>query len=227
MRRQSDLSDIYGVKKLKSNPLEADNDTAETGFRHSDSYHRFFRGYTEIRREKANGKIGVERYYTQPWIVNTASAQAYWMIRLMYGMLLYFSVSIYIWAMCQDILSNRMWFVAIPGVLAIVFLVLLTVTIFNYVTVHKKMTLWEHESSTNQLKLFSRISSGCLVLVAVVKLVCLLIYRENIGGELKSIVAVLISAVFAVALYFMEREVVYTKVPNHTILPEGEAHEIW
>ena len=44
MRRQSDLDDIYGVKRIRSNPLDKDNDVAETGFRHSDAYHRYFRG---------------------------------------------------------------------------------------------------------------------------------------------------------------------------------------
>ena len=96
MRRQSDLDDIYGVKQIKSNPLDRDNEVPEIGFRHSDTYHRYFRGYTEIRREKPNGGYRVDRYYTQPWIVSTAPVRDYWLTRLMYAVLVILSWGLYL-----------------------------------------------------------------------------------------------------------------------------------
>lgn len=226
MRRQSDLTDIYGVKQKKSNPLERNNDSAETGFRHSDSYHRFFRGYTEIRRVKPNGRIGVERYYTQPWIVNAASDRVYWLNRLMYVSLVLLSVTAYIWAMCLPLDSNRAWFVALPGVAAVLLLFLLGVVVLNYLVMRRKMTLWDFETSTKRLKTVSLLASGCMAATAAAKVGHMLGNGFAID-ELKCIGVVLFAAACTVAIYGMERDVVYTTIPNDTVLPEGEAHEIW
>ena len=54
MRNRQVGTDIYGVKngwKLEQRL----GDTAETGFRHDDYYHKYFHGYTELRIEKLNG----------------------------------------------------------------------------------------------------------------------------------------------------------------------------
>lgn len=227
MRRQSDLDDIYGVKRIKSNPLEKDNDVPETGFRHSDSYHKYFRGYTEIRREKPNGRYSVERYYTQPWIVSSASPRAYWLTRLMYAALLCLSWILYIRTMCMDLDSNRAWLVVIPGFPVMILLLLLSIAVLNYIFVRKKMTLWDHESSTKRLKTFSLLTGGCMVLTAVTKVIYILAFGGNVRGELLSIGMALLAAACAGMLCLLERKVVYTTIPNDTVLPEGEAHEIW
>lgn len=227
MRRQSNLSDIYGVKRIKTNPLEKDNEVPESGFRHSDSYHCYFRGYTEIRREKPNGRYRVERYYTQPWIVSAASSQVYWLTRLVYAALVCLSWILYVTAMCADLGSNRTWFVAIPGLPAAILLVLLTMVTVSYIFVPKKMTLWDHASSTKRLKTYSLLTGGCMTLTAAAKAAYLLIYGGAARGELISIGVTLAAAGCAAALYVLERGVVYTTVPNDTVLPEGEAHEIW
>lgn len=227
MRRQSDLNDIYGVKRIKTNPLEKDHEVPETGFRHSDSYHRYFRGYTEIRREKPNGRFKVERYYTQPWIVSAASRQNYWLLRLMYVSLVCLSWILYIWGMCMDLNSNRAWFVAIPGLPGVILLLLLTAVTFGYIVTPKKMTLWQHESSTKRLKLLSLLTGICITLATAAKGAYLMLYGGNVRGELLSIGITLAAAACAAVIWLLERDAVYTTIPNDTILPEGEAHEIW
>lgn len=227
MRRQSDLSDIYGVKQIQTNPLEKDNDVPETGFRHSDSYHKFFRGYTEIRRARANGGFRVERYYTQPWIVSAASDPVYWLTRLMYTSLVCLSWILYVWAMCLDIGSNRAWFVAVPGFPSAILLVLLSIVTLFYVFARRKMTLWDHESGTKRLKVVSLLTGGCMALTAVSKAVYLIMFGGNTGGELVSMGITLLAAAAAGVICLLERKVVYTTIPNDTVLPEGEAHEIW
>ena len=227
MRRQSDLTDIYGVKRIKTNPLEKDHEVPETGFRHSDSYHRYFRGYTEIRRAKPNGRYSIERYYTQPWITSAASTPVYWLTRLIYASLVVLSWILYVRALCQPLESNRCWFVAIPGLPAIIALFLLSVVTVSYICVHKKMTLWEYESSTGRLKRLSLLTGGFMGLTALMKGFFLLLYGADTAPELLCIGQTLLAAGCAAAICLMERGVVYTTVPNDTVLPEGEAHEIW
>lgn len=227
MRRQSDLSDIYGVKRIQVNPLDKDNDVPETGFRHSDAYHRFFRGYTEIRREKPNGRYGVERYYTQPWIVSTASDRAYLLTRLMYVTLLGICWILYTRAMGMDLGSNRVWFVAIPGFSSVILLVVLSIVVLSYCFVRRKMTLWDFESCVKRLKTVSLLTGSCMVLTAVAKMLCAVVLGGNMGGEAVSVGITALAAAGVAAIYLTERAVVYTTVPNETVLPEGEAHEIW
>lgn len=227
MRRQSDLNDIYGVKSVRTNPLEKDNDVPETGFRHSDAYHRYFRGYTEIRREKPNGRFKVERYYTQPWIVNAGTGQNYRLLRLMYASLVCLSWILYSRGMCMDLGSNRAWFVAIPGLPGAILLFLLSAVTISYIVTPKKMTLWQHASGTQRIKIMSLLTGGCMALAAAAKGIYLILYGGNTSGELLSIGITLAAALCAAAIWLLERGVVYSTIPNDTVLPEGEAHEIW
>lgn len=227
MRRQSDLADIYGVKKIKSNPLERKVDASETGFRHSDYYHRYFRGYTEIRREKPNGKFRVERYYTRPWIVRCASWPVYWLTRVLYSSLVTLAAMLFLWAMCWRLDSNCCALVAFFGVVSAIALFLLGAVTVSYIIVPKRMTLWDHASSTKRLKITSLLTACCMALTAAAKVVYLLLYRGNPGGELRCIGVILLAAASAAVVNCAEREAVYSTVPNDTVLPEGEAHEIW
>lgn len=227
MRRQSELDDIYGVKRMKSNPLEKDNDAPETGFRHSDSYHRYFRGFTEIRVPKGNGRFQIQRYYTQPWIVSTESSKDYWLKRALMMILLVSSWGAYITGMCLPVESNRWWITVIPGLSAMVALVILSAVVVNCLFARRKMTLWVYESTSKRLKLLSGIAAGCFALTVMTKLVHLLLYGGEAAAELRGCGLVLAAALATAAIHFLERRTEYTAVPNDTVLPEGEAHEIW
>lgn len=227
MRRQSDLDDIYGVKRRMSNPLDKDNDVPETGFRHSDSYHRYFRGYTEIRVPKADGRFQIQRYYTQPWIVSTASDRDHIGKRVWMLLLLAASWAAYVWSMCLPLGSNRWWITAIPGLISAIMLVLLSAVTVGYLCARRKMTLWEYASTAQRLKRISAITGGCMAMTVPAKLVFLLRYGGDAPSELLSSVAALAAALAAAGMYLLERKTVYTTIPNDTVLPEGEAHEIW
>lgn len=225
MRRQSELDDIYGVKRMKSNPLEKDNDAPETGFRHSDSYHRYFRGYTEIRVPKGKGRFEIQRYYTQPWIVSTESSKDYWLKRALMIVLLVFSWGAYITGMCFLVGSNRWWITAISGLGSMILLVVLSAVVISCLVAPRKMTLWGYESTAKRLKLLSGITGGCMAATLVAKLAYLLLY----GGatEIRGCGLVLLAVLAAAAIHMLERRTEYATVPNDTVLPEGEAHEIW
>lgn len=227
MRRQSDLDDIYGVKQIKSNPLDKDNDVAETGFRHSDAYHRYFRGYTEIRIPGEMGRFSILRYYTQPWIVDAASEKDYLCKRVLVGMLLVLSWIAYIYGMCMDVGSNRWPVAAIPGLTAVILLVIFSAVAIFYLFAPRKMTLWQHESTSNRLKKMALTTGGCMIFAAAAKLGYTLIMPCQTVMELTSSGITAVAAIGTICICMLERRTVYTTVPNDTVLPEGEAHEIW
>ncbi|MGN1003918.1 MAG: hypothetical protein ACI4O5_03700, partial [Oscillospiraceae bacterium] len=182
---------------------------------------------TEIRKVNARGRVVTERYYTQPWIVSGLSPQAYWLVRLLYALLVAVSAVLYITALCQNVPGNCSWIVALPGYPGMILLFLLAVVTLAYIFVEKKMTLWDHTSSTRRLKIVSLATGIVQALAGLTLAVFALVTGEQVGKSLGCAAMVLLSACCSGALFFLERKMPYQEIPNETRLPEGEAHEIW
>ncbi|MGM9607172.1 MAG: hypothetical protein ACI3XJ_06675 [Oscillospiraceae bacterium] len=227
--KKHDVTDIYGVKGKKASPFSTKDapDTPESGLRHSSYYHKYFRGYTEVRKLNAKGRVVSERYYTRPWIVSGLSTRNYWLVRLLYALLVAASAALFITALCQDVPGNYSWIVALPGYPTIIALVVLAAVTVMYIFVERKMTLWGHVSSTRRLKVVSLITAIIQAVTAVDLALYALITGEEVLRSLGCAALVLLSACCSGALFFLERKMPYQEIPNDTKLPEGEAHEIW
>ena len=223
------VTDIYGVKGKNASPFSTKDapDTPESGLRHSSYYHKYFRGYTEVRKLNAKGRVVSERYYTRPWIISGLSTRNYWLVRLLYALLVAASAALFITALCQDVPGNYSWIVALPGYPTIIVLVVLAAVTVMYILVERKMTLWDHVSSTRRLKVVSLITAIIQAVTAVDLALFALITGEEVLRSLGCAALVLLSACCSGALFFLERKMPYQEIPNDTKLPEGEAHEIW
>lgn len=228
-RKKHDITDIYGVKSKSDDPFvrRGEVEAPETGRRHSDYYHKYFRGYTEIRKLNEKGRVKIERYYTRPWIVSGLSTGRYWLLRLLYAVLAAMSATAFITALSQRVPANFSWIVALPGYISIILLFLMVVVTLIYIFVAKKMTLWEHSSSTKRLKVFSLATCIGQALTGVTTAVYALATGVFVGESLLCAVGSLLAAVCAGVIFLVERKVPYAEIPNETKLPAGEAHEIW
>ena len=228
-RKKHDITDIYGVKSKKDSPFSTKDevDAPETGFRHSSHYHKYFRGYTEIRKVNDKGRVVAERYYTRPWIVSGLSPRNYWLVRLLYALLVAASAALFITGLCLKVPGTASWVVALPGMPSAILLFLLAVVTLTYIFVEKKMTLWDHTSSTKRLKVVSLITAIGQALTALTLAVFALATGEQVLKSLGCAALVLLSACCSGALFFLERKMPYQEIPNETRLPNGEAHEIW
>ena len=223
-RKSHDITDIYGVRgKRKENLRLPDSPVKRTRNRH---YHNYFRGYTEVRRVNEKGRIAIERYYTKPWKVSGLSSRNYWLLRLLYVLLTATSIVLYIFAMTRNIPGNSHWIVAIPGMPAVIVLFLQAVTVIQYLTVPRKMTLWDLESSTKHIKRAALVASIIQGVTALALLGFALVSGQEIGQTLLCVLLDLIAAACSATIFFVERKVPYTEIPNDTKLPVGEAHEI-
>lgn len=221
-RKKHDITDIYGIKS-GNGPRLPDSPTKRIFNRH---YHNYFRGYTEVRSTNEKGRIVIERYYTKPWKVSGLSNRNYWLLRALYILLTVASVVLYVSAMTQDIPGNRHWIVAIPGMPAVTILFLQAVMVIQYLTVPRKMTLWDHTSSTKHIK---RAALAAAIIQGVTALVLAgfaVVTRQEIGRTLLCVLADLVAAGCSAAIFFVERNVPYMEIPNDTKLPSGETHEI-
>lgn len=217
MRRQSDLCDIYGVR---SQTRELEEASSADSVRHSDSYHRYFRGYTELRRKQADGKYVLERYYTQPWILcagHTGRRKAGYVLLAAGGW------ALFVWALCLPATSNASWAVALPGLTAAVLLVLFSGALVSYCFRPRKMTIGIQTLTSGRLR-WSALAACCaMALTAAGKCSC----GVRGGTEAASLAGVVLAAMAMLAVFRLEQRAMYTTVPNDTVLPEGEAYEIW
>lgn len=224
--RKHDITDIYRVRRQDRFRFRLP-DAPETGFRHSDYYHKYFRGYTEIRKKNAKGRVIVERYYTRPWIVSSLSNQNYWLCRLLYACLAVGSAALFIWATCWDIPATRSIFAALPGLPTLILLFLQAVITLFYIAAPRRMTLWDHASTSKRLQVIACVTAGGQALTALMLAAYGLFTGSTIRRSLLCAAAVLLCSAMSLCLFLLERKMPYSEIPNDTKLPKGEALEIW
>ena len=185
-------------------------------------YHKHFQGYTEIRETKPNGRTRIKRCYTAPWQQHDISGKAWIQVKALYAFLSLLAAAFYLVALTRDLGSNHSWFVALPGLTAGMFLFLLLIVTIQYIVTPRKMTLWEHTSSTSKLKLFSLLALILLFLTAAATGIYALM--ESDGTALQELLCaglLLLSSVCAALIHRIESHMAYTTIPNDTLPPEG------
>ena len=224
-------NDIYGIKGRRFEPGDFVNDrqsdSPETGFRHNDHYHRYFRGYTEVRNVKPNGRVSIERVYTSPWQVLDVPDHMYWPVKIFYVLLAIIAAVIYIIATAQVTGSNNCFYVAIPGVIAVAGLVLNFAVCLIYFFTKRRMTYYDKRFSSGRLKVCSIIASISLVVTAVAKLVYIILNGAFTFAEIITFFAVLAAAAVIFAENRVENGMSYREEDNTTPVPEGDTYEIW
>lgn len=225
-RREKVGNDIYGVKSgldLEERLGEA----VETGFRHSDYYHRYFHGYTEIRIARANGGYTIKRYYTDVYHVQDCSKRRWILQKIAMLMLALVTVVLYFyWMTRPNYRANTYYPAAIPGLISAPLLVLLAASAVGYAVTGRTMTWWEHHTSSVRILRYSL--SAC-ILIALTGMVMLILTLA--GGNIERTEMLLSLRVIGVAvapflMYLLERNMSYTTRENNVKLPEGEAHLI-
>lgn len=199
----------------------------ETGFRHRNYYHKHFMGYTEVRRVNAKGRIVSERHYTAPWQWHNLTDGQWVLTKLGYVLGTILTTVLYLWALVQRIPSNSAALVAVPGFLSALFLLLLWMAVFAYVSAPRKMTLWEYRSGKSKIELFTRLFAAGAVATVIAKIVFICVWMDSSwAGEVAGMVALFISAVPPVLIFMVERKMKYEELKNTTLITEEERYDI-
>ena len=199
----------------------------ETGFRHRNYYHKHFMGYTEVRRVNAKGRIISERHYTAPWQRHNLTDGQWVLTKLAYVLGVILTTVLFLWALAQRIPSNSAALVAVPGFVSVLFLILLWMAVFAYVSAPRKMTLWEYRSGKNKIELFTRLFTAGAVATVVAKIIFVCFLMDfSWEGEVVSMVMLLVSAVPPVLIFLVERKMKYEELANSTFVTEEERYDI-
>ena len=232
--RPGGVDNIYG-NKGKSAADRAEEKyfgDSEGKLRHSKYYHDYFRGYTEVRTEHPENRFRpykIQRIYTAPWIVVDMNPGAYFGCCCCYVLLALLCAILFVSALTdRTVASNYSPVVAVPGYLSVVALLLFVIYTVAYLLRPKRMTLYEHSSSTGRLKAASLATGILCGLTTLVSLGYLLFADAggSVGRPLVSVAKLAGASVSALGVWALERKMSYTEKENNTVLPEGEAHRI-
>ena len=225
-KRKENIEDIYHLHG-KGREYAGHDETGEslggdidTGFRHSTRYHKFFEGYTEIKRETGPGKYTIERYYTAPWIVCAEPKKRPGRIAL-YWVLLALSVVIAVYGACIRVSSNSSVISSAPLGVYIVVILFLSPALIRYSTLKRRMTLHEFKSSSKSLLRWSTVAAACAALSAAAGIVLDLVMRNTAALSLLRMLLMLAAAAAVAAIAGLEHRLPYTTEENDTQVPSG------
>ncbi len=227
--RQSDRDDIYGVKRNSrlQSILDGD-DLPQAGIKHSHGYHSYFEGWTEVKQVKENGRFKIKRIYTSAWIVRDLSTAKCVMVRLLYLITYLCGAGFYLWALNLPTGSNFSAYVALPGLISIVFLFLAAVHVIAYLFAEKRWTIHTYRVCHENFQLAMLTSSACMCLTGVMSAIYLILDRSKTNTVgIMAISSIFVGAACLGGLFLLEHRASYKQMENDTKLPEGVPHEIW
>lgn len=200
----------------------------DTGFRHNTYYHKYFHGYTEIRRISKSGRMTIERRYTAPWHVHQLTTKQWILVKAAYVLGALLSSALFLWALMQRVPTNSTGIVAAPGLLSGLLMLLLWAGVCAYVTAPRRMTWWQHRSGKTKIQRFTLLTAIGIGLTALAKMVCICVFLGfSWEGEVFPLLALLLSAVPLVLIYLAEQKMPYEEQENENAVAEEERYQIW
>lgn len=223
-------NDIYGVKGRGNSFYDLENKSdiydKNVGVNRSSFYHSYWRGWTEVRVDRIGKPYSIERVYTAPWIRQDLSTRDYVLVRILYGVLLALSIAIFAIAMTQRIGSNNCWYVALFGMPSTIIMFVVAWMFVSYAKAPRKMTLYEHKSTSVYLKRICLVFSIGLAATALSTVLYMILNTDDEPlKQLLNVLLDLLAAGSAFTVFMLERKMKYIDIPNTNKPPAG-GHEI-
>ncbi|MCD8369805.1 MAG: hypothetical protein LUC94_05645 [Clostridiales bacterium] len=226
--RSGQKNDIYGVKG--SNRLwDPFDEGIGAQIHHSSGYHRYFEGWVEIEEKTHGNRSRIRRIYTAPWMVRRQSVERQFLNRICYLLLAAFAVGLYVVALLKDIGSNHCLYVALPGLLTVILIVLALFRVLTVTFSGQRLTLYGYHTCHGVMPAFVMSAAAGSALTALMTLFYTFLHWGNdTGAEVFTTVLLLGSSVSWLCLGMLERATPYGEEDNPVVLPDGiVAHEIW
>ena len=151
-----------------------------TTFTHSTSYHRFFEGYSEIMVPiKGRRRNKIIRKYIGNFYYRLCSDKRWLVIKIQYRALYLTAVLLYFFAASREIPGNSVWYVAFPGSVSSVWMLMLLTDLFSCLSKKREMTVYDYKSSFKRLTWLCPVTSGCLLLTAAAMFVFLILNERS------------------------------------------------
>jgi hypothetical protein len=201
-----------------------DESSVEEGSRlsHSDAYHRFFEGYSELKVVDPSGRIRIRRIYTGVHYRPRLSRKQMVLLRLLYPPVFAAAVALFLVAALRGVPSNTLWYAALPQACTLPMLVWFLISFLSYLPIKEQLEIGEYNRSSVPLKRAALIGAVCALLSGVMALVSL--FGEGgsaLLGELCTAGLFMLAAALLFLIGLTEARIPYDRIDSTTEIPAG------
>lgn len=171
---------------------------------HSRAYHRFFAGYTEVKKVKQGG-LGytIDRVYTGQYFERRMGKGRSIALKALYLALYLAAAAAFVMSAVARVEINSVWYIVAPEALSAAALVWAGVGVVNYLIAPMKMTKYEYNSSSRSLIRSSAVSFALLLVTAGA--VCLYLFMKKPADLPETTACAVRCAVGAAAMIALNR----------------------
>lgn len=181
---------------------------------HSRAYHRYFEGYEEREQCNESGGITIRRFYTGMYYKQDISDKHRAGTRILFALAYLLSVTLFLYSATRPVACNAAWYVAIPSVGSLVFLVLTGVYLFFNLTSPRQMQIRSFRDSHERLTAVSGWTAGFLMATAVFSFFSLVSAPNAWESTVLCAVMYLLSSLCMFAVCVTERHTRYLTVES-------------
>jgi hypothetical protein len=210
-----------GLKDQLRDSVQKDGKPDKHGVWHSNAYHRFFEGYSEITVPKADGKgYRIQRIYIGNYYRQALTSGQRLLLRGLYVALFLGGAYLFVSSAILPLASNSTWYVVLPQVVSIPFLFWTLIAFFSYLPAGRDLTIAEYRSSSLALQKATLGAAISLSLAAFAMPAFLLLNSSNEPlVELLCAVKYLAGGLLALGISRIEKKVNYLIIPSQNKLP--------
>lgn len=207
--------------------VDFDDLEASQSFKHSRSYHKYFKGYAERRVPKSNGKgYKIERIYIGEYY-RYGETDSHWIIKkVLYGILFIAAIACIIVAGVMKSEINFYKVVSVGQMVSVVVALYLLYRLVLNISAKRLMTIGNYEASVPSLKKAALICAICCFAVTVVMFLYKLIATKSlIGVDWLVLGLEALGGILFLLIFVIERLRSVDTVENSAQMPE-DANEI-
>lgn len=194
----------------------------DEGIRHSGSYHRYFEGYSEQKVPGENGhRNRIVRVYVGDYYKRKCSDCAWIAVKAAYALLYLAAVAVYLFAMVLPIGSNHAWYVALPGLLSVVPLILVFAKLTACLVTKRTMMIYDFKYVFHRVVRYCTAAAGFLFATALMKLLYILVNLPGeVWPEVFSCLGCFLGAGLILGIGLLERNAKYEIIKNKNVPSE-------
>lgn len=186
---------------------------------HSRTYHNYFEGYEERKVIDKHGKEKIERNYVGKTYSRDVSDKMNIFIKIVYWFIYALILSAFIVIITRNIGANKVWWSIIGEFIAIIFLIILLIAVFDNSIAKRKMKIFDYRVTHQRIVWLSTILMGIFAYCLLSHLIYICVdqssYLENLLWGLLYLLPILL----CLLLRIWEGKTKYIETPF-----EGEKH---
>ncbi len=188
---------------------------------HSRMYHRYFEGYAEVKEVGKNGKEHIKRIYVSEYYCPKLSRKMRMLLKMVHIMFFAMALYLFVCGAVATVESNSVKVIIVFEAAVTIGFVALLVAVIDYLLAPGKMKIFEFKASSESIKTASVLTAVGSALCFTAKLIYAFFQQGTATyKEIQSISCLMLSAIFLLIMYGVERKIQYEKVENTEAAPE-------